>query len=437
MYTISMKTYIPIYFFMTVSWGQQIIELPKFEISFYDKVDNSIKLYDDTIIYSVNLNTFDITEKKINQFNASKLKFIERLNNKIYLFEDGSGIVYEDNESGIKRIDKSIIENFLDGSIFFKKNDTIFRHGGYGYWTVFNKIIYYDINTNQWELYKNDINGRINHHVFLENNKVYFVGGYLPSKSLPQIKNNNNRVETFSFDTGILKEVGETSVIFLGNIIFSDQQKNIFIDNERKIFDLDFEKNIVREYFSNSLNTKISNRYKVYIIKNKFVFFSERKGNYSLNIFPLDLFISNPVKQYPLFADVYKLKLHFIYVILFLSVIIFFRMFFKKNNINVYPTYVRYKFRKKQISSGQYKVLRLFYLKTEIESKKIDDVIFENDLSRASNYKKKNLILLNLNTSLKDLTNSDNDILLSKKSEFDSRIKVFYFDEKFSLKYKN
>lgn len=429
-----MNRYILIYFlFLNICWGQQIIELPMFVFSHLDQSTNNLKLYDSSSIYCVNLSSLEISERPIQKFDTSKTYFTEQLNNETYLFQNGTGKVFKEREDQIERVDNSIIENFLIDSNFFTYNDTVFRHGGYGYWTIFNKILYYDINTNQWELFKHDVAGRIDHHSFIVNNNVYFLGGHSLSETLPQKNIHNYSIESFSYNTGQFKKLGNTQFLFNGDKIISDNKKEYFIDNKRTIIELNFDANKVKEYFSNSLNTKISNKYKSYITDNKFVFFSDQNGKTFLNIFPVDLFITSPINEYKLIQDDTITQ---IYIYLLLSIIVlfaFWKIVKNKNVIYLNRTAIRYRFKKNDITPIQYDVLRLLSGNKEIKSTYIDEIIFENQLSRASNYKKKKEVIFSINDVLKKNTGTGHNVLLEKKSKFDSRMKVFYISRKFRL----
>ena len=68
------------------------------------------------------------------------------------------------------------------------------------------------------------------------------------------------------------------------------------------------------------------------------------------------------------------------------------------------------------------------------EKKLIDEIIFDDSLSRASNYRKKNQIVSDLEKILKRVTNSDKQILIINKSVQDSRIKIYSLNENYDLK---
>ena len=52
--------------------------------------------------------------------------------------------------NSLSRIDKSLDNRLLADSYIFKHNDTIFRYGGYGFWSQRDFMIYFDEDFNNW-----------------------------------------------------------------------------------------------------------------------------------------------------------------------------------------------------------------------------------------------------------------------------------------------
>lgn len=150
-----MKYLIKFIYFLPLFLFSQVENLKETPISILlDSVENQI-------IYQTN--------RSIKWINISNLKTIKSLpfshdtlsslttvlsNKRLYFLENNSGSVYVLNKKdSLKRFDNSNIQNFFIKSNNFTKNDTIFKHGGYGYWTSSNFIIYLDNSTKEWEVY--------------------------------------------------------------------------------------------------------------------------------------------------------------------------------------------------------------------------------------------------------------------------------------------
>ena len=69
--------------------------------------------------------------------------------------EEKGGDVFElSKKDSLVRIENSNIKNFLIGSAIFIKKDTLFRHGGYGYWSQSNFFTYLAEQTEEFRIEK-------------------------------------------------------------------------------------------------------------------------------------------------------------------------------------------------------------------------------------------------------------------------------------------
>jgi len=64
------------------------------------------------------------------------------------------GYVYRSINDNLRRVDISYAHNMTNYSHVFKKNDTIFKFGGYGYWSNRNFFTYFSDQSHQWEFYQ-------------------------------------------------------------------------------------------------------------------------------------------------------------------------------------------------------------------------------------------------------------------------------------------
>ncbi|MDC1250244.1 type IX secretion system membrane protein PorP/SprF, partial [Flavobacteriaceae bacterium] len=72
-------------------------------------------------------------------------------------------------------------KNLSLGASVFLHNDTIFKYGGYGYWSQRNFMTYYNKSSKEWEVYRQNNTylpiGSYNGLNFKQKQKVYFFGG--------------------------------------------------------------------------------------------------------------------------------------------------------------------------------------------------------------------------------------------------------------------
>ena len=432
-----MNRYILIFFASIFAWSQQIIELPEFSLSDLDESQNTLTLFSNDKIYSIELDSLTIKTRDIDYFDFDKNRFyIKKVNEKTYFFKNGSGEVYLDKESKIERIDQSVINNYLIGSSFFTINDTIFRYGGYGYWTVFDKLLYFDLNTNQWEFYQDLGKGRIDHLSLTYQNKAYFMGGHYLSKTSPQIDLKDNTIDQFDFSESSFKTIGETKFSFQGaSIIKNDLDKFLLLTKDRSILEIDFKDFTVKKFFNNSLNTKISNKYQTYAYSDKLLFFSDQNNRVFLHVFPLDLFLYETNEKETLLIKDSTPSYIIISILFALLIAIFvFLKWQQSRTIRLQSTTLKFKYNKIEITLLERTILELLVDKKMVESKFIDELVFDMSLSRASNYKRKLETIDKLNIKLQKITNSSFTILINKKSEIDARIKLYHIHFNFVLK---
>jgi len=74
-------------------------------------------------------------------------------NNKPYIVSISGGKIWSVERSGLKRIDNSFEHKMTFGSNVFVHRDTIFKFGGYGYWSKRNFLTYFSTTSREWEYY--------------------------------------------------------------------------------------------------------------------------------------------------------------------------------------------------------------------------------------------------------------------------------------------
>jgi hypothetical protein len=106
------------------------------------------------------LTTIDLKAFKIKSKIALKLPpeftFIEYRpiwqNKVLLLTEKDGGKVYSFENDSLVRKDRSDIVHWQSFSSLFNRNDTIYKYGGYGYWTTSNALTYLNPISKGWEV---------------------------------------------------------------------------------------------------------------------------------------------------------------------------------------------------------------------------------------------------------------------------------------------
>lgn len=432
-----MKRYIPILFSLILH-AQVKIDIPDFVISSLNPSENVITFYSHEEFYEVSLDSFNVVTYSYNFPEILESNFsVEKIHNDTFFKRNGSGEVYKIDNRSLKRIDKSTIENFLIGSDVFVFSDTLFSYGGYGYWTVFKKLIYYDNTTSQWELYSNiQSDGRFNYQTFIDKDKAYFVGGYSLGTDTNQNDVQKMGIDYYDFTNKDINSLGNGSAFFHGKKINNDLGENLLFQKNKKLLQLDFEKNNVIEYFENSLFSKISFNYECYFHRGNFIFISENQNKKYLNVIPQELILSQKVAEYELLENNNNRTLKILGSAL-LATIIFFLGYYLislKKRLRLGRNVVYYGFNKKAINNIHHEILKEIFDKGKIYSSEVDNLIFDDNLSRASNFKKKDLCLKELDQFLRLLTGLNEGVLIKKETKLDARIKMFVLNEKIKIR---
>ena len=149
---------------------------------------------------NIKIDTFYYDENYYSKIDATEIAWI---NNVPYIVSIPGGMVWKLINDTFTRIDNSYHHKMTCGSDVFVHNDTIFKFGGYGYWSNRNFFTYFDFKTTQWEFYK--INNtylptgisHFNSTYFDEN--YYFSGGITINYFDATIHEQNPDVWRFNF----------------------------------------------------------------------------------------------------------------------------------------------------------------------------------------------------------------------------------------------
>jgi len=243
-------------------------------------------------------------------------------------------------------------------------------------------------------------------------------------------------IDYYDFTDKDISSLGNGSAFFHGKKINNDLGHNLLFLKNKRLLKLDFEKNNVIEYFENSLFSKISFDYECYFHRGNFIFISENQNKKYLNVIPQELILSQKVAEYELLENNNNRTLKILGSAL-LAAIIFFLGYYlisSKKSLRLGQNIVYYGFNKKPVNNIQYEILREIFDKGKIYSSEVDSLIFDDNLSRASNFKKKDLSLKELDQLLQILTGLNERVIIKKETKLDARIKIFVLNEKIKIR---
>ena len=419
------------------------IEISDDLLTYYDNKSNEVKILKKDSILSINLDSNLLNrsylniDESLNFDNGKELIHVE-LNGENYFLQSGNGRVYTIKDNRLERLDKSLIDNaFFDSSIF-TYNDKIFRFGGYGFWTIYNKLIYFDLITNQWELYESEnipLYGTISAFAHLYQNNLYVIGGMKYSEDSQNRQIFSNSIMRFNFD----KNLWDSNFKFDNDIslkkINADEDEVLVIalkssSTDRVIKSLNFKENKEYTYRSTPFLPSIDMSKDFFKSKDYLVFYTKVNDRSELNIIPSNYLLTE--KEYS--GKIFKHDYTYLYLILgsIILVIIYLRLFYHRSIktliLNQNGIMIKNKFA--ELDPLSVKLLNIVQSKGNLTTSQLNDIIFNDSLSRASNYSRKNKLLDNINSKFK-LISGSNDLLINKeKSKFDLRMEVYKLNQR-------
>ena len=209
----------------------------------YDYNKQRFEIWVNDTIYEFDLNKNLIDKYKNQLYSKNDISSIRTIygHKKELLVKNGSGNIFK-NEN---RIDNSNINSFFTNSISFEHNDTIFKLGGYGYWTKFKGIIFFDKIQKTWESYQlsnidKNYTGILSPMFSkVEDNQYIIFGGKTFNEKNPLNEKVNREIYHLDMSKKEIVKHGNSKLIFKGIQIYS---KNIIL-NKTELTVLDWKKN--------------------------------------------------------------------------------------------------------------------------------------------------------------------------------------------------
>ena len=350
-----------------------------------------------------------------------------------YLVSIGSGMVWELTKDSIKRIDNSYDHRMSYRSDIFVKNDTIFKFGGYGFWSARNFFTYFSETTNEWEFY--NINkesylppGLTNFNSTLVDD-FYFVsrGNTIDLHNGTEYITNND-VWRFDFNN--------KTWIDLGTSKFISYQDNEYLDigNGRHLFygrtSPDIDGMYVLDYGSNTIE-QYDDASNILSIGQGF-FARDTIYNFRNNGFigmRLADFTRKPSSISSMYVDANTLFKSLTVVVVVVIFILIFGLVFLYNQNKKRPRLVDSGFRLDRVfyplSVAEHKVLTMLLYSKNVNSKLVLNELYDKSLSTAQNNRKKLETIHSLNQKLERVFKTK-DFIRSKKSAKDQRVLIYY-----------
>jgi hypothetical protein len=397
---------------------------------------------DSVSIYDVN--SFHLLERKeiISPPNFNFIGYHILDLESIHFVEINGGKVYQLNNDTIQRIDNSYTHKMTWDSNLFTYNDTIYRYGGYGFWTTNNKLTFYDTVTNEWQIISsvNGIypKGSCSSFYLILNDKLYILGGEkVDSKDLNH-RVNNDEIWSFDFKAKKWENIG----VLNQNIKYRNNSfqlnGNIFSATHEFMIEVDFKKNLLKEYALDPLIQKtIDGVYKPFVHKDNIYLWIQYDSGLKLVKTKIDNLHFNLANEQALVKNNYIVALKLVIAIACVCLLIFLFSFRKKykNNSNKLlfkDNKVIIKDNVTNLDTAENKLLTLLINNDfSITNEKLVNNFYNADLDRSQNIRNINKFISDLNLKLKTMLNTDTDIIYKSVNSLDKRMKIVMLNRDF------
>lgn len=427
-----------------------ILSLRIIFLSVFIQLSNSEFRYtlDDNNIIKENFNSSEIEVipfQNIDNINLDLYELIVK-NKEYYFLNNASGLVYKIEKGILNRIDNSLDNRLLKDSYIFQHNDTIFRYGGYGFWSQRNFIIYYDENLNEWEIYntKNNSytpNGSYKGIYFKNENDIYFIGGEKVDELNKLESIDNDDVIRFNFESKSFEFLGKLNFNFNVYSLIVKDDEGFVVNNGSQIAYIKPIENKILLYNKtplqlniNSSPNKITNNYfynESYFLE---VFLNQNFETNVLKVSKSDFFKNNIEESklyYSNIEDSINVSTLFL-IILFIILILITYDRYRFNMIHLSSDGIIYKRVLNKLNTKEIDVILKLINNEVIATKSILNIIENPNLSYPHNIKIKDQFLRELNLKLSTIFNTRYDPIIVKRSITDARIKEYCFKDEFS-----
>ncbi|MFO7672869.1 MAG: hypothetical protein R6V74_04095, partial [Lutibacter sp.] len=393
----------------------------------------------------IDLETFEIDSVKMvvdPQYEFVGAKPV-LLNSNYYFVNTQGGMVYKMQNDTIKRIDNSFNHKMQINSNIFVYDDKILRYGGYGFWSARNFFTYFDTDLLEWESIspvnsKEVPKGTFDGMYILDKDGAYFFNG----KSIDDFNKTemyfNNEVWKYNFKLNEWRYLGTSEFIDLTHFPHPIRYKKtllVLYTNGISTIDLGNNKHTKFKHgkYSNNVIASLNH----YFLNDRFYFFTFRSNSANNNVYLRSAseneFIGEFISDKPFYSNYNVLKGSFSLVagLLFLTLLanFGFQQFKKRKKIVLLDNGLRYQNKFIEFDQKAMEILKLLVFGKAVSSNKILSVVEEKQYSAAHNERIKVQKLEEINLKIKTLLSFNGDIIESKKSETDKRIRQYFVNK--------
>ncbi len=371
------------------------------------------------------------------------------LNEKLHLFHNGGGVVFEEFEGSFRRVDNSTLHLNQASSFYFEIDNRLHLYGGYGLWTHKEYITFYDPTVKQW-----DINYHNSKYIptarwkaigdYTEY-KLYVLGGRTGNSNVDlNVDFDLDDVFLYDFNNALYKNLGKINSLLTktySNFALPKYNSSIVLITPEKITMIDFINNVVVENIVLGEFLNHNSRYPCYVVENNLYYIS---GFDKLSVKSYDLtnLKSTEIQKnrYSLINNAAESKPLKVVLIGFVSLMFFWimmKLFVYQDHIKgliLYDEsgiYNRKKF--VSLSAAEIKFIQLLSSKPFVSASMLNEILSEKKYSKSHLTELRDKFVLKLKTKIENLTGEKNGIYETKHMD-DKRIKGYKANGSFKRK---
>lgn len=411
--------------------GSEFIFCSKNTFSIYSYVGTFKKSFfvSDKLIKDLKPNSADISFSK-------RFKVFNKNYDNIKIVSVGGGHVFSVDNDTLKREDFSFNHKMSFGSAVFVRNDTIFKFGGYGFWSSRNFFTYFDNSSKEWEFYPSNSLllpppiHNFNFKVF--DDEFIMTNGYTPDVGTG-IKNQSvSDIWKYNFIDRKWDNLGVSNLPKYDNIIEIDN--DVFFARKQNNYDfiyVDYLNNVF--YDVETANTSIPINGLSSIIKGD-TLYAFKDGNFLKKPYRELIYTSKRVGSIEKRIYLRSIELinglglsSFILVALLFSCILFLK-YRQNQKPRLTQLGLRFKGTSYDMQESEKNIIEAIISKDEVMSQEIYDLVENKSLSYPQNNKIKNDTIKKINNKLEKILGIK-QFIKSKKLPEDARVLVYYTED--------
>ena len=349
----------------------------------------------------------------------------------------GGGHVFEVIDDTLTRVDYSFDHKMTHESAVFQINDTIFKFGGYGFWSSRNFFTYFDKSSKEWEFYASNSLllpppiHNFNFKVF--DDEFFMTNGFTPDVGTG-IKNQRSSDELWKYNFTDRKwyNLGVSNLPKYDNIIEIDN--DVFFARKINTYEfmfVDYSNNIF--YDVETANTSIPLNGLSSIIKGDTLY--AFKDGHFLNKPYRELFYTSKridsIQKRIYLRSIELIKglglSSFILLVSLFSCILFLK-YRQNQKPRITQLGLRFKGTSYDMLEFEKNIIEVVISKEEVMSQEIYDLVENKSLSYPQNNKIKNDTIKKINNMLEKILGIK-QFIKSKKLPEDARVLVYYTED--------